>query len=169
MFYVLFFHVFCKILYFDMWTAKHLAQASCTEFTLWTNKTNHWYWLHFNFFLVHFTWTIFCFSKFYFLVQCSSGSSDQSLIIVRLKNYIKIMKIYISRMILSKSIQTPRQAKKYVVGIFWDEKKVKGSTINNQRNLMPKIPRLSEISEYQALQTGSKISRRVCWRWSQLF
>ena len=34
--------------------------------------------------------------------------------------------------------------KKYVVGIFWDEKKVKGSTINNQRNLMPKIPRLSE-------------------------
>ena len=31
---VLFFHVVCKISNFDMWTAKHLAQASCTELTL---------------------------------------------------------------------------------------------------------------------------------------
>ena len=29
-----FFHVICKISYFDMWTTKHLAQASCTELTL---------------------------------------------------------------------------------------------------------------------------------------
>ena len=29
-----FFHVICKILNFDMWTAKHLVQASCTELTL---------------------------------------------------------------------------------------------------------------------------------------
>ena len=29
-----FFHVVCKISNFDMWTSKHLAQASCTEFTL---------------------------------------------------------------------------------------------------------------------------------------
>ena len=29
-----FFHVICKISNFNMWTAKHLAQASCTELTL---------------------------------------------------------------------------------------------------------------------------------------
>ena len=29
-----FFHVICKISNFDMQTAKHLAQASCTELTL---------------------------------------------------------------------------------------------------------------------------------------
>ena len=29
-----FFHVTCKISNFNMWTAKHLAQASCTELTL---------------------------------------------------------------------------------------------------------------------------------------
>ena len=34
MFFVLFFHVVCKISNFYMWTAKHLAQASCTELTL---------------------------------------------------------------------------------------------------------------------------------------
>ena len=28
------FHVIGKISNFDMWTAKHLAQASCTELTL---------------------------------------------------------------------------------------------------------------------------------------
>ena len=34
MFFVLFFHVVCKISNFNMWTAKHLVQASCTELTL---------------------------------------------------------------------------------------------------------------------------------------
>jgi hypothetical protein len=29
-----FFHVICKTSYFNMWTAKHLVQASCTELTL---------------------------------------------------------------------------------------------------------------------------------------
>ena len=29
-----YFHVICKISNFNMWTAKHLAQASCTELTL---------------------------------------------------------------------------------------------------------------------------------------
>ena len=29
-----FFHVICKISNFNMWTPKHLAQASCTELTL---------------------------------------------------------------------------------------------------------------------------------------
>ena len=29
-----FFHVICKISNFNIWTAKHLAQASCTELTL---------------------------------------------------------------------------------------------------------------------------------------
>ena len=33
-FFVSFFHVICKISNFDMWTAKYLAQASCTELTL---------------------------------------------------------------------------------------------------------------------------------------
>ena len=33
MFFVSFFHVICKIS-FNMWIAKHLAQASCTELTL---------------------------------------------------------------------------------------------------------------------------------------
>ena len=32
-FFVSFFHVICKISNFDMWTAKHLAQASYTELT----------------------------------------------------------------------------------------------------------------------------------------
>ena len=32
--FVLFFDVVCKISNFDMWTAKHLAQASCTDLTL---------------------------------------------------------------------------------------------------------------------------------------
>ena len=32
--FVLFFHVICKISSFNMWTAKHLGQASCTELTL---------------------------------------------------------------------------------------------------------------------------------------
>ena len=31
-----FFHVICKISNFNMWTAKHLAQASCTELSLLT-------------------------------------------------------------------------------------------------------------------------------------
>ena len=35
-----FFHVVCKISNFDMWTAKHLAQASCTELTLPTLVTD---------------------------------------------------------------------------------------------------------------------------------
>ena len=30
----MFFHVTCKISNFNMWTTKHLAQASCTELTL---------------------------------------------------------------------------------------------------------------------------------------
>ena len=34
-----FFHVICKISNFNMWTAKHLAQASCTELNL---KKNSW-------------------------------------------------------------------------------------------------------------------------------
>ena len=34
MFFVLFFHVVCKISNFIKWTAKHLVQASCTELTL---------------------------------------------------------------------------------------------------------------------------------------
>ena len=29
-----FFHVICKVSNFDIWTAKHLAQAACTELTL---------------------------------------------------------------------------------------------------------------------------------------
>ena len=29
-----FFHVVCKISHFNTWTAKHLAQASCTKFTV---------------------------------------------------------------------------------------------------------------------------------------
>ena len=33
-FFVLFFHVVGKVLNLDKWTPKHLAQASCTEFTL---------------------------------------------------------------------------------------------------------------------------------------
>ena len=37
-FFVLFLHKVCKISNFDMWTAKHLAQASCTELTVM--KTN---------------------------------------------------------------------------------------------------------------------------------
>ena len=32
--FVLFFHVVCKISNFDMWTANHLTQVSCTELTL---------------------------------------------------------------------------------------------------------------------------------------
>ena len=34
MLFVLFFHVISKISNFNMWTAKHLVQASCTELTL---------------------------------------------------------------------------------------------------------------------------------------
>ena len=34
MFFVSFFHIICKISNFNLWTAKHLAQASCTELTL---------------------------------------------------------------------------------------------------------------------------------------
>ena len=33
-FFVLFFHVVCKISNFNKWTSWHLAQASCTELTL---------------------------------------------------------------------------------------------------------------------------------------
>ena len=33
-----FFHVFCKISNFHMWTVKHLVQASCTELTLKEKK-----------------------------------------------------------------------------------------------------------------------------------
>ena len=29
-----FFHLICKVSNFNMWTAYHLAQASCTEFAL---------------------------------------------------------------------------------------------------------------------------------------
>ena len=36
MFFVSFFHVICKISNFNMWTAKRLAQASCTDLTLTT-------------------------------------------------------------------------------------------------------------------------------------
>ena len=36
MFFVLLFHVVCKISNLNMWTAKHLVQASCTELTLHT-------------------------------------------------------------------------------------------------------------------------------------
>ena len=35
MLFVLFFHVVCKISSFNIWTAKHLAQVSCTELSLW--------------------------------------------------------------------------------------------------------------------------------------
>ena len=31
--FVSFFHMICKITNFDIWTAKHLAEASCTELT----------------------------------------------------------------------------------------------------------------------------------------
>ena len=41
MFFVLFFHVVCKISNFNMWTAKHLAQASCNELTLPQIKKIH--------------------------------------------------------------------------------------------------------------------------------
>ena len=34
MFFVLLFHVVCTISNSNKWTAKHLAQASCTELTL---------------------------------------------------------------------------------------------------------------------------------------
>ena len=34
-----FFHVICKILHFNMWTPKYLAQASCTELTLKKHET----------------------------------------------------------------------------------------------------------------------------------
>ena len=34
MFHCFVFHVVCKISNFNMWTAKHLVQASCTELTL---------------------------------------------------------------------------------------------------------------------------------------
>ena len=34
MFFISFFHVICKILDFNVRTAKHLTQASCTELTL---------------------------------------------------------------------------------------------------------------------------------------
>ena len=34
----LFFYVVCKISNFKMWTAKHLAQASCSELTLRKNS-----------------------------------------------------------------------------------------------------------------------------------
>ena len=34
MFFVLFLHVVCSISNLNMWTTKHLAQASCTELTL---------------------------------------------------------------------------------------------------------------------------------------
>ena len=37
----LFFRVVCKILYFNMWTAKHSAQASCAEFALLYYGTIH--------------------------------------------------------------------------------------------------------------------------------
>ena len=39
--FVLFFHVVCKISNFNVWTAKYLAQASCTELTLITWKMMH--------------------------------------------------------------------------------------------------------------------------------
>ena len=47
-FWCFFFHVVCKISNFNMWTAKYLAQASCTELTLsiqrsLTNKA--WLWI----------------------------------------------------------------------------------------------------------------------------
>ena len=35
-----FFHVICKISNFNMWTAKHLVQASCTELTLLFNHSD---------------------------------------------------------------------------------------------------------------------------------
>ena len=37
MFFASFFHVIYKISNFNLWTAKHLAQASCTELTLYEN------------------------------------------------------------------------------------------------------------------------------------
>ena len=48
-----FFHVICKISNFNMWTAKHLVQASCTELTLTVVMTflqlsylthKYWHW-----------------------------------------------------------------------------------------------------------------------------
>ena len=44
MFFVLFFHVVCKVSNFNKWTAKHLAQASCTELTLSWNQKITWCW-----------------------------------------------------------------------------------------------------------------------------
>jgi hypothetical protein len=44
MLFVLFFHVVCKISNSNMWTSKHLAQAFCTELTLW--KTIKHYFFH---------------------------------------------------------------------------------------------------------------------------
>ena len=41
MLFVLFFHVVCKISFFNVWTAKYLAKASCTELTLITWKMSH--------------------------------------------------------------------------------------------------------------------------------
>ena len=42
MFFVLFFHVVYKISNFNKWTAKHLAQTSCTELTLTSRVKNQW-------------------------------------------------------------------------------------------------------------------------------
>ena len=46
MFFVLFFHVVCKTSNFDVWTAKHLGQASCNELTLWCRITSFLSLLH---------------------------------------------------------------------------------------------------------------------------
>ena len=42
MFFVLFFHVVCEISNLNRWTAKHLAQASCTEFKYFKPKQTHY-------------------------------------------------------------------------------------------------------------------------------
>ena len=40
-----FHHVICKILNFDVWTRKHLAQASCTELTSYKIIANEARWI----------------------------------------------------------------------------------------------------------------------------
>ena len=43
-----FFHVICKVSNFNMWTVKHLAQASCTELTLPYTSDTLLFWHHQN-------------------------------------------------------------------------------------------------------------------------
>jgi hypothetical protein len=65
-----FFHVVCKISNFNKWTAKHLAQASCTELTLcsWLkhNHSSKCSWIHYKFLEV-FLFSCTCVSTGFFL------------------------------------------------------------------------------------------------------